>query len=663
MKLDPYEKLTGGGERVLGVNRRGHKLELYNKPSYGYETFADLMYYSMPLVISSKKYALTFDNAARGWLDLGKAEKDILEFKTTGGRLSYIITVADEWPKLIENFTEATGRQEMLPRWAFGNISSRMGYKSQRETEEVVQKFIDEDIPLDAVVLDLYWFGPDLKGHMGNLEWYRDSFPEAEKMMQDFAKKGVKTVLITEPFVLRNTNKYDEVIEKELVGLNPEGEPYHYDFYFGNTTLLDVFKQETKDWYWDIYKNLTKEGVSGWWGDLGEPEVHPDDMVHVNGKGEHVHNIYGHEWVRLIYDGYRKDFENERPVILMRAGYIGSQRYGMVPWSGDVNRTWGGLQSQVEISLTMGLQGLGYMHSDLGGFAGDYEDSELYTRWLQYGVFQPIYRTHGQEEVPAEPIFWDEKTKSICRDFIKLRYRLLPYLYTLGFENSRTGLPLMRPLFFIEDSAELFDDKEAYLLGNEILVSPVTQKSKKIQNIYFPKGDAWFDFWNGKKYEGGQNYNIDLTLEKIPVFVKAGSFVPMTSESFQTTQTYNTENLVLHYYHDPNVKISTGIMYDDDGVTRNADKTNMFELITFTATYSEGVLKISISSQGDGYTGKPQQRNIQLLIHKDLPAIENNYNIQLNNKEIDYKILNNNILIPFTYSGHDVEVSVNIKKF
>jgi oligosaccharide 4-alpha-D-glucosyltransferase len=660
MKLHPEEKLTGGGERVLGVNRRGHTLELYNKPSYGYETFAELMYYSMPVVISSWKYVLTFDNGAHGWLDLGDTDRDILEFKTTGGRLSYILTVADEWPELIENFTESVGRQEMLPRWAFGNISSRMGYKSQRETEEVVQKFIDEDIPLDGIVLDLYWFGPDLKGHMGNLEWYRDSFPEAENMMKNFAEKGVKTVLITEPFVLKNTAKYNEVLEKELVGLNPMGEAYHYDFYFGNTTLLDVFKKDTKDWYWDIYKNFTNDGVAGWWGDLGEPEVHPDDMLHVNGTGRHVHNLYGHEWAKLIYDGYQRDFSETRPVILMRAGYVGSQRYGMVPWSGDVNRSWGGLQSQVEVSLTMGLQGLGYMHSDLGGFAGDYKDAELYTRWLQYGVFQPIYRTHGQEEVPAEPVFWDEETKNICRNFIKLRYRLMPYLYTLGYENSQTGLPLMRPLFFMEDKVELFDYTDAYLLGNDFLVSPVTKKGINTQDVYFPYGYRWFDFWTNQQFEGGKYHSIDVSPDKIPVFVKAGSFIPMTIESVQSTQTYSTRDLMLHYYFDPKVSHSSGYMYDDDGTTRNSDKINRHEILKFDADLADGMLKIRISSEGNGYPNKPISRNIQLLIHMANDQEVSDITAWLNDRKTEYNIQNNKVLIPIKFDGNDVVFSVKL---
>lgn len=607
--LSQGEKLMGGGERVLGMDRRGKRLRLYNNPSYGYETHAELMYYSLPVVISSKKYMLAFDNGADGYLDLGATEFDVLRFGAVGGRMSYLVVAADQWSQLSEQFTALTGRQPLPPRWALGNISSRMGYHSQQEVEEVVDKFIADDIPLDGIVLDLFWFGKEVKGTLGNLEWYTDSFPQPEKMMVGLKEKGVKTVLITEPFILRNTLKYPEVIEKGLVATDTSGQPYHYDFYFGNTTLLDIFKPETRQWFWDIYKKHTLSGVDGWWGDLGEPERHPDDIVHVNGRGNEVHNLYGHVWAQTIFDGYAKDFPTRRPVILMRSGFVGSQRYGMIPWSGDVNRTWGGLKPQVEIALSMGLQGLAYMHSDLGGFAGNYEDAELYTRWLQYGVFQPVFRTHAQEGVPAEPVFWDEATKDIVRHYIKLRYRLMPYNYTLAWENTAKGIPMMRPLFYVDDNPDLLDNTTTYLWGDNFLVSPVVDKGAATQKVYFPENACWFDFWTGKVYEGGQEAEVPVNINDIPVFVKAGAFIPMAPE-MQSTKDYSSSHLILHYYHDDSASGGEGYVYEDDGKTRNGS----YELIRFKAENSEA-LTIDIQSNGGKYLGKPKERTVELVIH------------------------------------------------
>ena len=611
--LNKKEHLFGAGERALGMNRRGHRLQLYNRASYGYQTHAELMYYSMPLIISSEKYMLGFDNGASGRLDLGKAEPNILQFECVGGRKSYFVVTSNSWQGLMTNFTELTGRQPMLPRWALGNISSRMGYHSQREVESVIDKYTEDNIPLDGIVLDLYWFGPDVKGHMGNLEWHRDSFPEPELMLQRNKERGIKTVLITEPFILKNSSKYQECAQQVLLGTNAKGEPYIFDFFFGTTALIDIFKPEAQDWFWNIYKQHTLSGVDGWWGDLGEPEVHPDDLLHVNGRADEVHNLYGHEWAKVIYKGFEKDFPDRRPVTLMRAGFIGSQRYGMLPWSGDVSRSWGGLQSQVEISLQMGMQGLAYMHSDLGGFAGDYRDDELYTRWLQYGVFQPIYRTHAQEDVPPEPVFWPDSTKNIVREFINLRYQLLPYNYSLMHENSTLGLPMMRPLFFYDDNPELLDYTGSYAWGEAFVVSPIIEKGIKKQLVYLPANFIWYDYFNGKRYTGGQYIEVDVDINTIPVFVRAGAFVPMVP-LIQNTEDYTSKELTLHYYHDDEVLHGNSYLYEDDGITKNSHLSHQSETLIFDC-YNRGNLTFKLTPLRYKYNGMPEERSIELVIH------------------------------------------------
>jgi len=611
--LDETEKLMGGGERVLGMDRRGKRLRLYNQASYGYETKADLMYYSLPVVISSKKYMLAFDNGADGWLDLGATKKNILEFEAMGGHMAFLIVAADSYSDLMSKFTEVTGRQPMLPRWALGNITSRMGYHSQHEVESIVDKYIHDEIPLDAIVLDLYWFGKDLKGTLGELEWYRDSFPEPEQMMARLKAKGVHTILITEPFILEKVGKFSVCKEKKLFGTDSLGNPYLFDFYFGHTALLDIFKPQTKDWFWDIYKKHTRTGVDGWWGDLGEPEVHPAALQHINGSAGEVHNLYGHVWAQTIFDGFAKDFPDRRPVILMRSGFIGSQRFGLLPWSGDVNRSWGGLQPQVELSLQMGMQGLAYMSSDLGGFAGNYKDAELYTRWLQYGVFQPIYRTHAQQEVPPEPIFWDDTTKNIVRRFIQLRYKMLPYNYTLMHDNTTKGSLLMRPLFFVDDKPELLDEKSAYLWGESFLVSPVVTKGATEQNVYLPKGSNWFDFWTNKSYQGGQQITVAVDINTIPVFVKSGSLIPM-ADAAQHTRDFDPSHLNIVYYFDKDVAESRGYMYEDDGETKDAFEKKLYNLFEFFALNSGEQTTLSINAKGFDFKGKPAKRIFSVIV-------------------------------------------------
>lgn len=613
--LQPQEKLMGTGQRVLGMDRRGHKLPLYNKASYGYTTKAEQMYYSLPAVVSSNKYLLLFDNTASGEVDLGKTDKDMLRFSAVDGRTAYVVVAGDTYPEILENYTAVTGRQPLPPRWALGNFASRFGYRNDAEVRATAAKFKQSGFPVDALILDLYWFGPDIKGHMGNLAWDKKAFPDPEGLIADLKKDGINTILVTEPFILTSSKRWDEAVAAGAITPGPDGKPKTFDFYFGNTGLVDVFEPKAQDWFWGIYRGLKKQGVAGWWGDLGEPEVHPGDAQHRIGSGDAVHNAYGHQWAKMVYENARKDTPDERPFIMMRSGFAGSQRYGMMPWTGDVSREWGGLKPQVELALQMSLLGLAYTHSDLGGFAGGEKfDPELYIRWLQYGVFQPVYRPHAQDHIPSEPVFHEAAVQDILRPFVNLRYRLLPYNYTLAYQNSLSGMPLMRPLFFSEEgNPKLIDNAQTYFWGDAFLVTPVTEPGATAVNVSLPKG-IWFDYWTDAKHVGGQSIDAPVSLNTIPVYVKAGAFIPMAAANMGNTAQYDSANLQLHYYADSSVKSATGVMYDDDGKDPEALAAGRFERLDFSASQSRRKLDITLARQGD-YPGRPAARNVELVVH------------------------------------------------
>ncbi|MCK7598608.1 DUF5110 domain-containing protein [Microbulbifer sp. CAU 1566] len=613
-KLSEEEKLIGGGQRVLGMDRRGHRLPLYNKAHYGYTTESEQMYFSLPAVMSSNKYILLFDNSATGTMDLGASEDSVMQFEAVAGRTGYIVVAGETYPQLIEHYVDVTGRQPMPPRWALGNFASRFGYRSEQEVRDVVKKFREEDFPLDALVLDLYWFGPDIQGHMGNLAWDKNAFPSPVEMMSDLREDGINTILVTEPFVLSTSERWSDAVASNALAKDLTGKSKQFDFYFGNTGLIDVFSEDGRDWFWNIYKDLKEQGVAGWWGDLGEPEVHPSDTVHAVGMADEIHNAYGHRWAQMLFDNEKAANSDERPFIMMRSGFPGSQRFGMIPWTGDVSREWGGLQPQVELSLQMGLLGFGYTHSDLGGFAGGEKfDRELYIRWLQYGVFQPVYRPHAQEHIAPEPVFHDRKTRNITREFIKLRYRLLPYNYTLAFENSQTGLPLMRPLFFENESdLALMDNKDAYLWGNDFLVAPVTNEDIDEVAVQLP-GGVWFDYWNDNQY-GGDLARVDVDLETIPVLVRAGAFIP-TVANMKNTREYSSAKLRLDYYAHESAKQSSGYVYEDDGVTANAFAKGEYQKLLFAGERTESGIAFRFNQEGEGYTSAPQNRSVELVVH------------------------------------------------
>ncbi|MDP2161419.1 MAG: glycoside hydrolase family 31 protein [Flavobacterium sp.] len=649
--INSTEKLYGGGARVLGMNRRGNRLALYNRADYGYETHSELMNFTIPIVISSQKYMVHFDNAPVGYLDLDSKKENVLEYETISGRKTYQVIVGNTWEDLIYNYTELTGRQPLPPRWALGNFSSRFGYHSEAEARRTIQKFQDEKIPVDAIILDLYWFGKEVQGTMGNLEVYRDSFPTFEKMVDDFNKMGIKTIPITEPFILTTSKKWQEAVEKKILATDSIGNPFTYDFYFGNTGIIDIFKPSGKKWFWDIYKVLANKGVSGVWGDLGEPEVFPAAAKTFDGTADEVHNIYGHNWAKLVFEGYQNDFPTQRPFILMRSGYSGSQRYGMIPWSGDVNRTWGGLSGQVEISLQMGMQGLAYMHSDLGGFAGANLDDELYVRWLQYGVFNPIFRPHAQSDVASEPIFRSDWAKNLAKNAIELRYSMLPYNYSLAYENSQTGKPLMRPLFFEEPENEaLLTKSDGYLWGKDYLIYPILEAKQSIKEVYFPKNGDWIDFYSNKKHVGGSTEKINLSENHIPTFLRSGVVIPMT-KVVQTTSNYSNSNLDLHYYFDVKVSSSEREFYFDEGI--NSSENNP-EIVKCETEIDGNELIISIESNSISSKGKAGKFYIYQLNKKPK-------SITINGKKMKFQFDKTSNKMEFDYLLNSNKTNIKIK--
>lgn len=489
-KLQEQEKLLGGGQRVMGMDRRGKRLPLYNRTYWGYSDHADTLYYSLPAVLSSNQYIVVFDNSAKGYLDLGASQKEVLQFEAMAGRNAYVLVAGNDYPDLMNQFTQVTGKQPLPPQWALGSLSSRFGYRSEKEVRNVVNEYQTQDFPLDAVILDIFWFGKDVKGHMGSLEWDRETFPTAEQMVSDFKAQNIKTLLVTEPYIIKTSKQWDSAVEAGALAKDLSGRDKEIDMFFGVGGLVDVFNPKAQDWFWQYYQQQFEQGIAGVWGDLGEPEAHPSDTIHTIGSADEVHNAYGHNWAGFIYNKHKQYFPNERLFLLMRAGFVGSQRFGMLPWTGDVERSWGGLGAQVELSLQMSVLGLAYTHSDLGGFArNEVFDPELYIRWLQYGVFQPIYRLHGLDSVAPEPIFHDKKTQNIVRRFMKLRYQLLPYNYTQSYTNTTTGMPMMRPLFFSEpNKLSAIDYKDGYFWGDAFWVTPITAPNVDEQTVYLPEG-------------------------------------------------------------------------------------------------------------------------------------------------------------------------------
>lgn len=608
-KTAPKEHYYGLGERAVR-KLKGHRFELYNQAHYAYEMGAQNLNFSVPVLVSSKRYLLFFDNPQKGYADVGKTEPNILELGAVGGLMKYVFIAGNNYPALYRQYGKLTGTQPLPPRWALGNLQSRMAYRSQKEADSIVDLMQRGDFPMDALILDFYWFGDSIKGYLGKLDWYKPHWPHPEEMIANFRKRGIKTVLITEPYIIDTLANYHIANRLGILATDSTGKTYNNsEFYFGPAGLIDIFKPSAQNWFWQQYERQIKIGVAGWWGDLGEPETHPFDEYCIGKSAREIHNLYAFYWEKMLFEKYRQTHPQTRLFDLNRAGYAGSQRFGVYPWSGDVSRSWGGLQAQLPIMINMSLSGLPMIHADAGGFAQGDMDNELYTRWLQFACFSPILRPHGSG-IPSEPVFFNDTTQQIVRSFMKLRYRLLPYLYTAAWEANQEGSPIVKPLFyeFPNDSVAYHIINE-YFLGHDLLIAPILQPKLKTKRLYLPQG-TWYSWWNAKKYDGGQWIEVPVTLETIPIFVRAGAFIPMV-KAVNSTDHYNSGNLTIRFYPEPTGKSSEDYLFEDDGKSNGTVERGDYEILRFS---QKGNQHFEFSTTTPNRHDKIKKRKIQLQV-------------------------------------------------
>lgn len=614
-----YETHYGGGERghKLNLNQSMNQpdtLVMYNRQNYGY-TEGDLrlsqMGISIPYFVSDYGYAVLFDDYNKAQLVLGDT---ITYTSNTPEPLSYyFINGHKTLANATERFTEIVGRQALPPFWALGYITSKYGYHNQDEALGAIDSLKTRGYPVDGIVLDLYWYGQETD--MGRLAWDNRQWPDHKKMLADLKAQGVNTVLITQPYInkIGAIDNYNFLASNGMLTRDVYGNPHDVTTWVGEAGMLDVSNPQTAEWLWSKLKELTAEGVAGWWGDLGEPEVHPETIYHANGEtATQFHNRYGNIWSKIIYEGLRKDFPDMRPMLMMRGGTTGLQNYSVFPWTTDVSRSWGGFQPQVKLMLSSGMSGLGYMSSDLGGFAVDSiapYDEELYVRWLQMGAFTPTMRTHAQAQ--PEPYHYP-RSAEILKEYIKMRYKWLPYNYTLAFENATKGWPLARPLNFMGDNSGWYYPRavDEYLWGNNVLVAPVMEQGATERSVLFPNGTwvSWYDA--SQKYEGGKRDTVPAPIDKLPLFVREGSFIPQYDLPIENVTQYDPTYLTVRYY--PSQRPTTYTMYDDNRMSPTSLEKGEYQLITFQGEKNYGTNVVTLSANGSKYPGMPASRVITL---------------------------------------------------
>lgn len=642
----------GAGERGHSFNLKGDTLVMYNRQNYGYtkgDPRISQMNITMPLFLSSEGYAIVFDDYTPATMVMG--EPIVYTTESAWPICYYVVYGSCSLPQTSELLSEVTGRQGLPPLWSLGYITSKYGYRTQDETLGVIDTLKREGYPVDGIVLDLYWYGKE--EDMGRLAWDPDQWPSPTAMLDSLKRRGVNLVAISQPYVLNNgrgIDNFNYLSGKGMLATDSAGNTHPVEIWVGQGGMLDVSNPETIAWLRDRYKALTDSGITGWWGDLGEPEVHPETAFHNNGlTAREYHNRYGNDWSKIIYDLFKEEYPDTRLMTLMRGGTTGLNHFNVFPWSTDVSRSWGGLQPQINIMLNSGLSGMGYMSHDVGGFAIDPSnpiDEELYVRWLQLGLFSPVLRTHAQQS--AEPYLYTEE-QDIILPIIKNRYRWLPYNYSLAYENALSGLPLVRPIEYYSGNNSADNVWDEYLWGRDVLVAPVLTQGATSRDIIFPTGtDSWIDYNNPTKvYKGGSTIeNYPAPLDVLPLFVREGSFIPSAPYKMENTGDYKTNIYRIDYYPLQGSE-SEYTLYEDNLTSPDNIEKGEFLAITFHGKEEGNTIKISIKSAG-GYKELDANKIFELSIN-GVETKPKKVSIDGSESKYTYDALTHSVMIPVTY--------------
>ena len=541
----------------------------------------------IPFLLSSKGYAIVWDNPSQTTVSPGLHGSTHWQSEV-GERVSFFVITGATTDEIFAGYAALTGDTPLPPKAAFGLIQSKARYESQKELMSVAEGYRSRGYPLDVMVLDwFYW------SRMGQLDIDRTYFPDPAAMNKQLHDYGMRSIISVWPRFERESRYYNMLsakgwLLKDKDGGTVDGLPIRSD---RAGALLDSTNADARDWFWGkIRDDIASQGFDWFWLDETEPDLVPDGNFYSIGSGDRYHNLYPLVHTAGVAEGSAKDRPNFRNLILARAAYLGTQHSGAIFWSSDVRASWEALRRQVPTGLNFTASGHAYWSSDTGGWqwpsgtgaerpvlldpagatamAPAYNDyPELFTRWFAYNTFTPTLRIHGQR--PGTAIWeYGAAAEPVLAKFLRLRYALVPYLYSLAFRTHQTGAPFMRALFmdFPADPnvANLGDE---YMFGPAFLVAPVTEQGVTSRRVYLPAGTEWYDFWTERKHTGGQWVVADAPIDRIPLFVRAGSIVPMGAQVPNTSVRQPLEAIRVYPGGD-----TSFTLYDDDGVTNGYRK-------------------------------------------------------------------------------------------
>lgn len=536
--INDRESYFGLGDKPEHLNLKGKRFENWVTDSYAFGKETDPIYKAIPFYTglhSNKAYGIFFDNTFRSFFDFGQERRSVTSFWAQGGEMNYYFIYGPQMQDVVESYTDLTGKPYQLPPlWALGFHQCKWSYYPETNVKEVTQKFRALDIPCDAIYLDI-----DYMDGFRCFTWNKEHFPDPKKMVKELADKGFKTVVIIDPGIKIDTEYavYKEALEKDYFCRRADGPLMKGKVWPGECYFPDFTKEKVREWWSRLFKELIEDiGVQGVWNDMNEPAVmevpnktFPDDVRHhYDGNPcshRKAHNIYGMQMARATYEGLKKFNYPKRPFVITRAAYSGTQRYTST-WTGDNVATWEHLWIANVQAQRMAMSGFSFAGSDIGGFA-EQPQGELFTRWIQLGIFHPFCRVHSSgDHGDQEPWAFDEDVTDIVRKFINLRYQLLPYLYTQFWNLVNHGTPILRSLvMFDQEDHQTHYRTDEFIYGDKILVCPIQEPNALGRRMYIPRG-KWYNMWTDEMVEGGKEKWVDAAIDSMPIFIKEGAIIP-----------------------------------------------------------------------------------------------------------------------------------------
>lgn len=544
-QMEPDEHFYGFGERTGLLDKRGEVKTNWTVDALDYGHLTDEMYQAIPFFISLRPglaYGIFLNTTCWSQFDLGAEDPTRWRMESHTSELDYYILYGPDPATILHRYSQLTGRMPLPPKWSLGYHQSRWSYGTEEIVRELAQEFRDRRIPCDVIHLDI-----DYMRNFRVFTWSPRRFPNPKQLITDLHDQGLKVVTIIDPGVKVEFESdypvFDQGLERSYFIQHADGKLFHGYVWPDKAVFPDFLRPEVREWWGDWQHCLTDIGIAGIWNDMNEPALHdrpfgdkgdmtsfpldaPQGPIEEQTTHAEGHNLYGYMMAQASAEGLKKWRSTERSFVLTRSGYAGVQRYSSV-WMGDNQSNWDQLEMSLPMLSNMGLSGVPFIGCDVGGFAQD-ASPELFARWIQVGILYPLMRGHSSMGTkPHEPWAFGPEVEDICRTYIELRYRLLPYLYTLFWEASTTGAPILRPLVY-----HYANDPKTYLLFDQVLLgeglmaAPVVRPGVDHRAVYLPEGD-WYDWWDGTCHHGNTHVLASAPLDRMPLYVKAGSIIPL----------------------------------------------------------------------------------------------------------------------------------------